>query len=61
MQIDAVVKLRVKATVNKNVDLYKFLGEETEWLAEPKNTDGCVTKIQFVRAINMTKVKVRKK
>lgn len=41
------VTLSVKAIVREGMDIKKLLEEETEFMAEPKSTNGCVTAIKI--------------
>ena len=43
--LNATITLGVVITVNGDVDVSKFLLNDTEWIGEPKNEDGCVVAI----------------
>jgi len=43
--LEATFSMIVK--VNKNVDLKQMLENDTEWLGEPTNADGCVMAMHF--------------
>jgi hypothetical protein len=52
-----IISFIVTIHYNKKVDVNKLLSKETEWIGDPKSSNGCITKMKYFNSYNINILK----